>query len=258
MIVSVKSLTFGFTPEKPLFVNLNWEIATGERWAVLGPSGCGKSTLLLLLAGILKSPAGKITIGESPLSRPRPRTGLILQDYGLLPWATVKQNSELGLKLRKIYGPDGKHAPQDEIVENPQKSDRRWLKRLGLDEIKDRYPSQISGGQQQRTAIARTLALNPDLLLMDEPFGSLDAPTSAVLQKLLIELNLEDNLAMVLVTHSVETAAFIGEKILLLGNPPITTLQIIQNPSSGKDNYRDSTEYHVLCQSLRSQLETSL
>lgn len=258
MLVSVDSLTFGFTPDKPIFSDLIWAVAPGERWAVLGPSGCGKSTLLLLLAGILKPTIGEINVGGTPINRPRPRTGLILQDYGLLPWATVQQNSELGLKLRKFYGPDGKHTPKDGVVENRQELADHWLNRLGLEEIKNRYPSQISGGQQQRTAIARTLTLNPDLLLMDEPFGSLDAPTSVVLQNLLIELNQEDNLAMILVTHAVETAAFIGEKILLLGNPPNTSLRVIQNPNSGNENYRDSTEYHELCQSLRSQLETSL
>jgi NitT/TauT family transport system ATP-binding protein len=255
MIVSTHSLSFGFSQDKPIFKGLDWEVASGERWAVLGPSGCGKSTLLLLLAGILKPTEGEIKIGGHQIIRPRPRTGLILQGYGLLPWATVQQNYELGLKLRKFYGPDGKHAPQEEVS---NKVDPHWLKRLGLDDIKDRYPSQISGGQQQRTAIARTLTLNPDLLLMDEPFGSLDAPTSATLQNLLIELNQEDDLAMVLVTHAVETAAFIGEKILLLGNPPNISPQIIQNPNSGTENYRDTEEYHQLCQKLRSQLEPSL
>lgn len=258
MIVSINSLAFGFTSDKPLFNGFDWEVADGERWAVLGPSGCGKSTLLLLMAGIIKPNAGDIFIGGNKLVRPRPRTGLILQEYGLLPWATVQQNYELGQKLRSFYGPDGKHAPQSSELQNNNNSQVDWLKELGLDEIRERFPSQISGGQQQRTAIARTLLLNPDLLLMDEPFGSLDAPTSASLQDLILKLNKEDGIAMVLVTHSVETAAFIGENILLLGNPPNSSPQIINNPNSGSRNFRDKKEYQELCQTLRSRMEGSL
>jgi ABC-type nitrate/sulfonate/bicarbonate transport system ATPase subunit len=112
MIVSINSLAFNFTPDKPIFNGFDWEVADGERWAVLGPSGCGKSTLLLLMAGIIKPNAGDILIGGNKLVRPRPRTGLILQEYGLLPWATVQHNYELGQKLRSFYGTDGKHAPQ--------------------------------------------------------------------------------------------------------------------------------------------------
>jgi NitT/TauT family transport system ATP-binding protein len=183
---------------------------------------------------------------------------LILQEYGLLPWATVQQNYELGQKLRSFYGPDGKHAPQSSELQNNNNSQVDWLNKLGLDEIRDRFPNQISGGQQQRTAIARTLLLNPDLLLMDEPFGSLDAPTSVSLQDLILKLNKEDGIAMVLVTHSVETAAFIGEKILLLDNPPNSVPQIINNPNSGNRDFRDKKEYQELCQSLRSRMESSL
>jgi ABC-type nitrate/sulfonate/bicarbonate transport system ATPase subunit len=258
MIVSINSLAFGFTPDKPIFNGFDWEVADGERWAVLGPSGCGKSTLLLLMAGIIKPNAGDIFIGGNKLVRPRPQTGLILQEYGLLPWATVQQNYELGQKLRSFYGPDGKHAPQNSEHQDNNNSQFDWLKKLGLDEIRERFPSQISGGQQQRTAIARTLLLNPDLLLMDEPFGSLDAPTSVSLQNLILKLNKEDGIAMVLITHSVETAAFIGEKILLLDNPPNSVPQIINNPNSGNRDFRDKKEYQELCQTLRTRMEGSL
>jgi NitT/TauT family transport system ATP-binding protein len=159
------------------------------------------------------------------------------------------------LKLHKFYGPDGKHAPREGINKNYQDQVDHWLQRLGLAEIQDRYPGQISGGQQQRTAIARSLILDPNLLLMDEPLGSLDAPTSANLQQLLLEINQEDGLALVLVTHSVETAAYLGQKILLLAQPPVQDPEVITNPGSGSDAFRESIEYQDLCHQLRSRLE---
>ena len=114
------------------------------------------------------------------------------------------------------------------------------LDRLGLLPLADKYPSQISGGQRQRTAIARTLALEPDLLLMDEPFSSLDAPTREGLQNLTLELQSEQNLTLVIVTHSIEEAAVLGKKILLLGDPPNSTPQVIDNPAAGQTDYRES------------------
>jgi NitT/TauT family transport system ATP-binding protein len=258
MFLSVNNLGFFYSPDSPIFEGFNWEVGQAERWAVLGPSGCGKSSLLLLVAGILKPTSGSITIKGKNLQRPRPRTGLILQDYGLMPWATVEENAALGLKLHQFYGPDGTHVPADAVIESYQANLDHWLEKLGLDPYRTRYPAQISGGQQQRTAIARTLTLNPDLLLMDEPLGSLDAPTSTALQELLIELNQEDNLAQILVTHSVETAAFLGEKILILSLPPTNELEVIDNPQSGRKDYRGSGEYARLCQTLRTKLEVSL
>ena len=258
MLVSLDSLRFSYQADQPIFAEFNWQVNAGERWAVLGPSGCGKSTLLLLLAGILLPDQGEIRVDGNHLARPRPRTGLILQDYGLLPWATVEKNVSLGLRLHKFYGPDEVHASLDTIVADYQFVVDKWLARLRLEGVRDSYPAQISGGQQQRTAIARTLTLNPNLLLMDEPLGSLDAPTSAAMQDLLIDLNQEDGLAMVLVTHSVETAAYLGQKILVLGQPPNTTPRILENPNSGAAGFRDSSSYLKLCEILRGELEGCL
>ena len=109
-MISVQALTFHY--RQPIFEHFDWDVARGETWAVLGPSGCGKSTLLTLLAGLKLPASGEICIGGEHITRPRPQTGLILQDYGLLPWATVRQNVELGLKLRDFYGADGVHAPR--------------------------------------------------------------------------------------------------------------------------------------------------
>ena len=184
-----------------------------------------------LLAGWLAtSHSGQILIDGQPLTRPRPRTGLILQDYGLLPWATVRENAELGLKVRNFYGADGVHTPQDY---RPERDVTPWLERLGIDKFADKYPSQISGGQRQRAAIARTLALQPDLLLMDEPFSSLDAVIRADLQAPTLELCAEQGITLVIVTHNIEEAAAMGRKILLLGEPPNQHARIFENPNRG-------------------------
>jgi len=250
-MITVEALTFHYQAI-PVFENFNWQVQKGDSWAVLGPSGCGKSTLLALLAGLRFPSAGKVRINGERLLRPRPHTGLILQDYGLLPWATVRQNAGLGLEVRRFYGADGIHAPRDH---SPDQSVDSWLERLGLSAVADQYPAQLSGGQRQRTAIARTLALQPDLLLMDEPFSSLDAPTRESLQTLTRELTAEQGLTLVLVTHSIEEAALLGRRILLLNEPPNRATPIIENPGAGRPGYRESREYLGLCRDLRQRLE---
>jgi NitT/TauT family transport system ATP-binding protein len=251
-MIRVESLTYAYPTSPPVFQDFDWAVERGEAWAVLGPSGCGKTTLLYLLAGLRFPASGRITIDDRPLGRPRPHTGLIIQEYGLLPWATVRQNAELGLRIRLFYGPDGKHAPQDF---RPDQDVRPWLERLGLAPHAGKYPSQISGGQRQRTAIARTLALRPDLLLMDEPFSSLDAPTREDLQSLTLELQAEQNLTLVIVTHAIEEAAFMGRQILVLGQPPNVRAAVIANPRAGQPGYRSSDEYFALIRRLRSSLQ---
>jgi len=250
-MIQIQQLTFSYPNQTPVFLDFNWSVNRGETWAVLGPSGCGKSTLLYLLAGLRFPDRGNVLINGKSLKRPRPHTGLIIQEYGLLPWATVRQNAELGERIRMFYGPDGTHAPQD--FQPSQRVDP-WLKRLGLLPLTDKYPSQISGGQGQRTAIARTLALEPDLLLMDEPFSSLDAPTREGLQNLTLELQSEQELTLVIVTHAIEEAVVLGKQILLLGDPPNTTPQVIANPRAGQQGYRESETYSALCLSLRENM----
>jgi NitT/TauT family transport system ATP-binding protein len=177
-----------------------------------------------------------------------------LQDYGLLPWATVRQNAELGLKVQAFYGPDGTHAPRER---RDIRGADAWLERLGLAGLADRFPQKLSGGQRQRTAIARTLAIEPDLLLMDEPFSSLDAPTREDLQNLMLRLWREQQFTMLLVTHSIEEAAILGQKILLMGRPPHTHPVIIDNPRAANPDFRATREYHDLCVRLRALLEAA-
>jgi ABC-type nitrate/sulfonate/bicarbonate transport system ATPase subunit len=251
IMIQLHALSFGYPQSKPIFEGFDWRAKRGETWAILGSSGCGKTTLLYLLAGLQHPDAGQILIDGQPLNRPRPCTGLILQDYGLLPWATVRQNAELGLKVRNFYGADGVHAPQDY---RPKRDVTPWLERLGITAIANKYPAQISGGQRQRAAIARTLALQPDLLLMDEPFSSLDAIIREDLQSLTLELCAEEGITLVIVTHNLEEAAGMGRKILLLGTPPNTMARVFDNPTTGQSGYRESKEYQRLCQTLRREL----
>jgi NitT/TauT family transport system ATP-binding protein len=250
-MIKIESLTFQYKSTL-VFKDFNWQAHDGDSWAILGSSGCGKSTLLALLAGLRFPTAGKVSINGANVTRPRPQTGLILQDYGLLPWATVRENAGLGLAVRSFYGADGVHAPREQMTAPGVDT---WLQRLGLESVANKYPGQISGGQRQRTAIARTLALQPDLLLMDEPFSSLDAPTRESLQRLTLDLISEQGLTLVLVTHSIEEAILLGKKILLLNAPPNKEGLIIDNSYAGRFNYRESTQYLDLYRKLRNHME---
>lgn len=251
-MITISSLTFGYPNHAPLFQGLNLNIQRGETWAILGPSGCGKTTLLYLLAGLRLPDSGRIEIDGDLLARPRPRSGLILQDFGLLPWETLRANVELGLRVRAFYGADGKHAPRDFA---PKENVTYWLARLGLEHVAEKYPSQISGGQRQRAAIARTLALSPDLLLMDEPFSSLDAVTREDLQSLTLELCREQGITLVIVTHAIEEAAVMGQKILLLGTPPNHMPLVYENPHAGRKDARDIVEWRDLCSRLWQEMQ---
>jgi len=254
-MIRCEKIAFYHSENKTLiFEDFNWEINRSERWVVLGPSGCGKTTLLYLLAGIIFPQNGSVLFDGIKLSRPRPESGLILQDYGLLPWATVRENCELGLKIRKLYGADGIHAPKENILVAEEKF---WLKKLGLSDFAGKYPHQLSGGQRQRTAIARTLILSPDLLLMDEPFSSLDVITRESLQDLTASLLAEFGMTLILVTHSIEEAATLGEKILILKAPPNKETIIIDNPYIFKENYKNSPGFIDLKKNLRQLLGVS-
>lgn len=253
-MIELRDVSFTYATGKPVFDGFNWSAARAETWSVIGASGGGKTTLLMMLAGLRLPTGGQVLIDGQVIQRPRPRTGLVLQEYGLLPWATVAENAALGLQLRNYYGPDGRHAPADHASKPEKERVDFWLQRLGIDAIRNRFPSQISGGQRQRTAIARTLALEPDVLLMDEPFAALDAPTREDLQTLTIELQQEQRLTLVVVTHNIEDAVFLGQKILVLGVPPHTHATVIPNPQAGFSDYRANASFFEQCANVRRQM----
>jgi ABC-type nitrate/sulfonate/bicarbonate transport system ATPase subunit len=256
-MIEFEQLTFAYANQPPLFQGFSWRAETGEAWAVIGPSGCGKSTLLYLIAGLRQPGAGRALVDGFPVPRPRASTGLILQDYGLLPWATVRDNAALVMRLGRFYrdkpGPDEGPRPYPRPDITPEQVDG-WLNRLGIGELRDKYPNQISGGQRQRAAIARSLLQQPNLLLMDEPFSSLDALTREDLQQLTLELQQETGLTTVVVTHNIEEAVFLGRRILVLGRAPNTEARVIENRGAGTPDYRAQPAYWEKCADLRTAL----
>lgn len=257
-MIQVEGLTFAYAGQPPLFRDFSWSAAAGEAWAVIGSSGCGKSTLLYLIAGLRKPQAGRLLVAGQPVPRPRASTSLVLQDYGLLPWATVWENVALPMRMGQFYrrkaGPDDAPRPYPRPDITAEQVDY-WLERLGIAALRDKYPSQISGGQRQRTAIARSLLQQPDLLLLDEPFSSLDALTREDLQQLTVELRQETGVTTVVVTHIIEEAVFLGQRILVLGRAPNTRAQVIENPDAGAAAYRGQPPYWQRVAELRAALE---
>lgn len=251
-MIALESVHFAYPNGPVLFQNFSWQAQRGQAWSILGASGCGKTTLLYLLAGLQFPTSGQVRVDGQPVTRPRPQTGLILQEYGLLPWATVRENVSLGLRVRAFYGPDGRHAPT--APADPSQA-QHWMERLGLSAHAHKYPGQLSGGQRQRAAIARTLALQPDLLLMDEPFSALDAPTRLDLEDLTLQLWAEQRFTSVVVTHTIEEAAYLGQSILVLRQAASPPGQIFTNTVFGQANSRSLPAFAALCAALRAALE---
>jgi len=225
----------------PAVKDLSFSLARGHMGVIIGPSGCGKSTLLHVLAGLNKNYRGTVRInGRSPSETAV--TALILQEYGLLPWKTVGDNVRLGMQIRKV--PKKLRGFKTEEI----------LEKMGLLHLSKRFPSQLSGGQRQRVAIARSLLLEPELLLMDEPFSSLDALTREEMQDLLLKLWQETGLTVLLVTHNIEEAVFLGQKIFIMSQCPGTIIRQMDNPLAGDYAARGKVEFVELADSLRSEL----
>jgi NitT/TauT family transport system ATP-binding protein len=206
--------------------SLTLDVEAGEPVSVIGPSGCGKSTMLLLAAGLLRATSGTVLVGAATPNGPRRETSLILQEYGLLPWKTVFANAGLGLKMRGV--------PREELGERTMAA----LKQVGIADFADAYPGELSGGMRQRLALARAIALDADLLLMDEPLSALDALTREDLQDVLLELWRARKHTAVLVTHSIAEAVFLGRRIVVLSRRPGRVGAIVENPGMGDEGYR--------------------
>ena len=203
--ISVRELTKQYPgTSSPAMSVVELDIAAGEFVCVVGASGCGKSTLLRVLAGFEEATTGQVSVATEPVRGPGPERGVVFQDYGLFPWLTVQENV--------AYGPRQARLAKQEVEERT----RHVLETVGLTRLTDSFPHQLSGGMQQRVAIARVLANQPAVLLMDEPFGALDALTRSSLQQELKRLHQETGTTVVFVTHSVEEAVFLADRVVVM------------------------------------------
>jgi NitT/TauT family transport system ATP-binding protein len=188
--------------------DVSLEIGAREFVALLGPSGCGKSTLLYLVGGFLPNEAGTIAVDGKPVCAPGPDRGIVFQHFALFPWKTVRGNILYGLERQGLPRPEREARAQ------------AFIDLVGLKGFEDSYPSHLSGGMRQRTAIARTLAFNPGILLMDEPFGALDAQTRSLMQSELIGILRRDPKTVIFVTHDVQEAVYLADRVAVMSARP--------------------------------------
>lgn len=190
--------------------DLSFEVEGGEFMTVVGPSGCGKSTLLYLIAGFLEPTSGTIAVDGDPIDGPGTDRGVVFQDYALFPWRTVMGNVTYGLEETGVG------------TEEREATAQRFIDMMDLDGFEDKYPKELSGGMKQRVALARTLAYDPDILLMDEPFGALDQPLRESLQDHLLDIWSELEKTVVFITHDVEEAVYLSERVMIMTRHPGT------------------------------------
>lgn len=243
-MIAVRALSVKYKSnhgEIQALARVNISMGTGDLYTIIGPSGCGKSTLLYVLSGILTDFEGSVLIDGKPVNPQAQRIGLILQNYGLLPWKTVYQNVMLGLKIK--HGNTGLND-----------DGRYLLEQLGIDDLLNRYPKELSGGQQQRVAIARAFMLKPDLLLMDEPFSALDAITREEIQELFLATWEQNPVNTVFVTHSVDEALYLGRKVAVFSPSPGRILEVVDNPCFHQDKLRFRDDYLQMSMHLRDLL----
>ncbi len=214
--ITVRHLTKSYNGGKVVALqDVSFEVQPYESLCILGPSGCGKTTLLRLLDCLIARDQGEIALDGEPVTAPRPDVAMVFQHFGLFPWKNLEENIAYGLALRG--------RPKEEIVQTGQ----RYIELVGLKGFEKSYPYQLSGGMQQRAGLARALAVNPSLLLMDEPFGSLDAQTRESLQEELSRILEQERKTMLFVTHSIDEAIYLGDRILLMTPRPGRICEIL-------------------------------
>ncbi len=202
-------LEFG-NPNSPVIAldNVSLDVPDKQFAVIVGPSGCGKSSLLDIIAGLKRASGGQCLVDGVPVYRPGRQRGMVFQNYSLFPWLNVRENVEFGLKLRKV--------PSEQRAATA----RFYVEAVGLSSFENSYPGQLSGGMKQRVAIARAMANDPEVLLMDEPFGALDSQTRTSMQQLLLKVWEKDSKTVLFVTHDIEEALFLGDIIYVMSARP--------------------------------------
>ncbi|MFX3632530.1 MAG: ABC transporter ATP-binding protein [Candidatus Pristimantibacillus sp.] len=207
--------------------NINLDVKQGEFMVIVGPSGCGKSTLLDLLAGLTKPNSGQILLDGEPITGPNLDRGIVFQQYALFPWKTALANVEFGLEIKGV----GRKKRREIALE--------YIKLVGLAGFENRYPHELSGGMKQRIAIARSLAYDPEVLLMDEPFAALDAQTRETLQSELLRIWEATKKTIIFITHGIEEAVFLGQRVAIMSSRPGRIKEIIEIPFQARNSEED-------------------
>jgi NitT/TauT family transport system ATP-binding protein len=233
-IVEVRDITKFYGEDIHALDSVNLAFPTGQMTTLLGPSGCGKTTLLKIIAGLLEPTGGEVLVNGKTVTGPGPERAFVFQDFALLPWATVLRNVAFGLELT--------HHPK---AEREAKA-RSYIEKVGLAGFEDKYPHELSGGMRQRVGLARALAVNADVLLMDEPFSAVDEQTRRKFQEDLLHLLSVEKKTVIFVTHSIEEAVYVSDQIVLLSPRPGRIHSIIRpeiSRAAAPDDIRRDKNY---------------
>jgi NitT/TauT family transport system ATP-binding protein len=223
--------------------DVSYDIRDGEFISVIGPSGCGKTTMMNIVAGFVRPTSGSVRLDGKPIEGPGPDRGVMFQEYGVFPWLSVRDNIGFGLKLAANRLPDAERAT---VVE-------RYMRLMGLADFADAWPKTLSGGMRQRLALARAYAVRPEFLLMDEPFGALDAQTRSAMQNLLLDVLQAEGKTVMLITHSVEEAIYLSSRIVVMSARPTRVREIIEVPFAypRNESLHESREFNELRSHVR-------
>jgi NitT/TauT family transport system ATP-binding protein len=234
-VVEVKQVAKTYDGVVEALKDVTLELPAGRLSTLLGPSGCGKTTLLKIIAGLLPPSRGEVWVNGRKVEGPGPERAFVFQDFALLPWATVLRNVAFGLELRGV----GKDR-REEIA-------RKYIAEVGLSSFESSYPRQLSGGMKQRVGLARALAINADIILMDEPFSAVDEQTRRKFQEDLLELLTIERKTVIFVTHSIEEAVYLSDQVVLLSPRPGSVSRIvrpgIQRSGRNPDEIRRDKNY---------------
>ena len=232
--VRVVDLTKEFAGGVRALGGVSFDIPRGELTSIIGPSGCGKTTTLKIIAGLIDATSGRVEVDGTPVTEPGPDRAFVFQDFALMPWATVLRNVAFGLEMRGLA-----RKEREDIA-------RAYVDKVGLAGFEDAYPHQLSGGMRQRVGLARALAVDAEILLMDEPFASVDEQIRRKFQEDLLQLLEDENKTVIFVTHSIEEAVYVSYQVVILTRGPGRVSKVVRpgiDHSAGSDSIRRSDAY---------------